>query len=73
MLDRGRPAGAQSVAKCTNMALHLPLYSTVRKLVSLGHVAVKTRRMRTNRAEGLHFSVFHFAQHGETRERAVPV
>ena len=28
MLDRGRPAGAQSVGKCTNMALQLELHCT---------------------------------------------
>ena len=44
MLDRGRPAGAQSVAKCTDMALQLlPLHHTVINLVSMGHLAIKTR------------------------------
>ena len=66
MLDRGRPAGAQSAAKCTNMALQLlyiPLHHAVRTLVSMRHLAMKedeARRMRTNRADCLlqYFSFF---------------
>ena len=33
---------------------------TVRNLACMGHLEIKTRCMRTNRAEGLHFSAFHY-------------
>ena len=60
MLDKGNPAGAQSVDKCTNMALQLPLYHTVRNMASMVHLAINTRCMWTNHYEGLHFIAFDF-------------